>query len=317
MMSSSQNKGIHVNYSTPTDKNPPEGKTTTVIAVMRSKSKYGCHRHCSNKHYKQKIVQVPLDSGSDGNLIFVSKDKPILILYSKRLVPQLFRVGVALIRLGGVNLVFLMVSPEFIALFPMLPDQIPCFSELELLLSLQRFFDLVHCFFIAFLSFPNFLLICKKEFLVVLGFFPPFLAAWKLAFSNLSFSYLQQCLLLCIVYMPHSSCRGCNAMLCKFFGESGRRLSTRSLVSFLALVRSFLVGLCIGLFLCAYTLNSLKSHKKQTHVHGSHAFLVRVEVVLPCKWAHLKNVTCQIILSEWYICRRCIGLGTGAVEPAW
>ncbi len=29
-----------------------------------------------------------LDSGSDGNLIFVNKDKPMLLPYSKRLVPQ-------------------------------------------------------------------------------------------------------------------------------------------------------------------------------------------------------------------------------------
>jgi hypothetical protein len=36
----------------------------------------------------QKLVQVLLDSSSDGNLIFVNKDKPILLLYLKRLVPQ-------------------------------------------------------------------------------------------------------------------------------------------------------------------------------------------------------------------------------------
>jgi hypothetical protein len=33
-------------------------------------------------------VQVLLDSGSNGNLIFVNKDKPMLLPYSKRLVPQ-------------------------------------------------------------------------------------------------------------------------------------------------------------------------------------------------------------------------------------
>jgi hypothetical protein len=31
---------------------------------------------------------ILLDSGSDGNLIFVNKDKPMLLAYSKRLVPQ-------------------------------------------------------------------------------------------------------------------------------------------------------------------------------------------------------------------------------------
>jgi hypothetical protein len=35
-------------------------------------------------------VQVLLDSGSDGDLVFVDKDKPILLLSSKRLVPQLW-----------------------------------------------------------------------------------------------------------------------------------------------------------------------------------------------------------------------------------
>ncbi len=42
----------------------------------------------SNKNYKQKLVQVLLDSGSDGNLVFVDKDKPMLLPSSKRLVPQ-------------------------------------------------------------------------------------------------------------------------------------------------------------------------------------------------------------------------------------
>jgi hypothetical protein len=87
-MSSSQNKGIHVNCSTPTNKDPPKGKSMAVIAVMRAKSKDGCHHCCSNKHYKQKLVQVLLVSGSDNNLVFVSKVKPILLPYSKRLVPQ-------------------------------------------------------------------------------------------------------------------------------------------------------------------------------------------------------------------------------------
>jgi hypothetical protein len=33
-------------------------------------------------------VPVLLDSGSDGDLIFVNKDKPMLLPYMKRLVPQ-------------------------------------------------------------------------------------------------------------------------------------------------------------------------------------------------------------------------------------
>jgi hypothetical protein len=90
LTSSSQKEGVHVNYSTPPNKDPPEGKTMAVIAVMRGKPKNGYHQHCSNKHYTQKLVRVLLDSGSDGNLVFVNKDKPMLLPYLKRLVPQLW-----------------------------------------------------------------------------------------------------------------------------------------------------------------------------------------------------------------------------------
>jgi hypothetical protein len=66
-------------------------------------------------------------------------------------------MGVALIGLGGVNSVFLIVSPKFISTFPVLPNLIP-YLELELLSSLQRFLDLALNFLIAFLSLSNFLL---------------------------------------------------------------------------------------------------------------------------------------------------------------
>jgi hypothetical protein len=88
LTSSSQSKDVHDNYSTPTTSNSPEGKTTAVIAVMRGNPKDGYTHQCSNKHCKQRIVQVLLDSGSDGDLIFVSKYNPMLLPYSKRLVPQ-------------------------------------------------------------------------------------------------------------------------------------------------------------------------------------------------------------------------------------
>jgi hypothetical protein len=61
---------------------------TAVVAVMRGRPKHIHHRQRSNKHYKQKLVRVLLDSGSDGNLVFVDKDKPMLLPSSKRLVPQ-------------------------------------------------------------------------------------------------------------------------------------------------------------------------------------------------------------------------------------
>ncbi len=86
--SPSQNEEIHSNHSILPKKDPPEDKTTAVIAVMRGKPKDGYHRHCSNKHYKQTLVQVLLESGSDSNLVFVNKDKPMLLPSLRRLVPQ-------------------------------------------------------------------------------------------------------------------------------------------------------------------------------------------------------------------------------------
>jgi hypothetical protein len=55
---------------------------------MRGRPKHGHHRQHSNKHYKQKLVRVLLDSGSDGNLVFVDKDKPMLLPSSKKVVPH-------------------------------------------------------------------------------------------------------------------------------------------------------------------------------------------------------------------------------------
>ncbi len=60
MTSSRQNKGIHGINSTPTTRDPPEGKTMAVIAVMRGKPKDGCHHCRSNKHYKQKNSAGPV-----------------------------------------------------------------------------------------------------------------------------------------------------------------------------------------------------------------------------------------------------------------
>ncbi len=89
MMTSSSQKGkiLKVNSIIP-NKDPPEGRITTIVAVMRGRPKHGHHRQCSNKHYKQKLVWVLLDSGSDGDLVFIDKDKPMLLPSSKRLVPQ-------------------------------------------------------------------------------------------------------------------------------------------------------------------------------------------------------------------------------------
>ncbi len=53
MMSSSQKgKLLKKNSNTP-NKDPPEGRTTAIVAVMRGRPKHSHHRQHSNKHYKQ------------------------------------------------------------------------------------------------------------------------------------------------------------------------------------------------------------------------------------------------------------------------
>jgi hypothetical protein len=88
MTSSSQKSEILKKNSITPNKDPPEGRTTAIVAVMRGRPKHIHHRQCSNKHYKQQIVWVMLDSGSDSDLVFVDKDKSMLLPSSKRLVPQ-------------------------------------------------------------------------------------------------------------------------------------------------------------------------------------------------------------------------------------
>ena len=75
------------------NKDPPEGKTTAIVAVMRGKPKHGHHCQRSNKHLKRKLVRVLLDSGSDGDLIFIDKNKPMLLPTAKWLVPQLWNTS--------------------------------------------------------------------------------------------------------------------------------------------------------------------------------------------------------------------------------
>jgi hypothetical protein len=94
MMTSSDQKGklLKKKNGTPNE-DPPEGKTTAIVAVMRGRSKHGHHRQRSNKHNKRKLVRVLLDSGSDGDLFFVDKDKHMLFPTMKRLVPQLWNTS--------------------------------------------------------------------------------------------------------------------------------------------------------------------------------------------------------------------------------
>jgi hypothetical protein len=48
--SSTKTKEMHVSNSTPVNNNPPEGKSTAIVAVMRGKPEEGYHCHSSNKH---------------------------------------------------------------------------------------------------------------------------------------------------------------------------------------------------------------------------------------------------------------------------
>jgi hypothetical protein len=58
MMSSSQKERKLKKISILPNKDPPEGKTTTIVAVMRGKPRHGNHCQCSNKRYKQKLVRI-------------------------------------------------------------------------------------------------------------------------------------------------------------------------------------------------------------------------------------------------------------------
>jgi hypothetical protein len=53
MTSSSQKERILKKNSILPRKDPPEGRTTAIVAVMRGKPKHGHHCQRSNKHYKK------------------------------------------------------------------------------------------------------------------------------------------------------------------------------------------------------------------------------------------------------------------------
>ncbi len=93
MTSSSQKDKILKKNCIIPNKDPPEGRTTAIVAVMRGRPKHSHHHQHSNKHYKKKLVHVLVDSGSDGDLVFIDKDKPMLRPSSKRLVLQLWNTS--------------------------------------------------------------------------------------------------------------------------------------------------------------------------------------------------------------------------------
>ncbi len=145
---------------------------------------------------------------------------------------------VALIRIEGVNLVFLQVSPKFLTTFSMLPDPIP-YSESESLSLRRRFRFLVSRFLRTFSSLSNLSLNWAKDYFVGLGFFPPFLAARKLAFSIPSFSKRRQSRVLWVMCAPpcflhRSQCFSVRT----FFGTLGLLVPGR-FVPFFSLCEAF------------------------------------------------------------------------------
>ena len=60
MTSSSQKEGIIKKKSTLPNKDPPEDKTTAIVAVMRGRPKHSHHHQCSNNKYKQKTSAGPI-----------------------------------------------------------------------------------------------------------------------------------------------------------------------------------------------------------------------------------------------------------------
>jgi hypothetical protein len=190
---------------------------------------------------------------------------------------------------------FLRVYPKFITTFPMLPKPIP-YSEHESLLLWQRFFFLASCFLIAFSSLSilecHLLAQLREGVLCGIGFLSTFLGSMEIGYFCSVF--LVPTTIIGVVHgmrTPMLLAEVAMLLDASFLGNLARILGTRPLVSFLALVRMLLVGLCIGSFLGTYALNSLERHEKQTFVHGSHSFLVKVELILPQVWAHLKNMT--------------------------
>ncbi len=101
-----------------------------------------------------------------------------------------------------------------------------------------------------------------------------------------------------------------------FLGNLLRSSSPGLLGSCLALLRTFLARLRIGFLLHTHVLDCLKRHLKQTHVHGSHPFLMEVLLILPLVRTHPEKVTCHISLGERNICWCHTGIVTQAVVPA-
>jgi hypothetical protein len=71
-----------------------------------------------------------------------------------------------------------------------------------------------------------------------------------------------------------------------FLGNPGRRIGTRALLSFLALVRRLLRRFQFALLVGADAFDCFQQSQKLAHVHWCHALLVHIVLVLPLKRAH-------------------------------
>jgi hypothetical protein len=187
----------------------------------------------------------------------------------------------------GSKLIFVKGPLKYISTFTMLPNPI-LYSELESLLLWQHFFHLASYFLIAFSSLSIFLLNCGKECLVGLGFSLPFLAVRKLDFSVPFFLYLRQSLVLYVVCIPPCFLQRLQFFLLQvFWGTLPVDLVSGLLFPISPLWESFLLDCALDLSLvhtCSIAL-------RNTHVHRCHTFLVKVELILPHKWAHPKSMT--------------------------
>ncbi len=173
----------------------------------------------------------------------------------------------------------------------MLPDPIPYFESESLSLRWHLFL-LASCFLVTFSSVSIFSLTVQKS---ALWDWVSFRLSWGLEVGFFHSIFLKSTTILGIVSgkcAPIFLAQVAMLLGASFLGSPAHRIGARSLVTPFPLVRKFLNGLCIGSSLGTCTLNSLKRQEKQMHLHGFHTFLVKVKLVLPCVWAHPKNMTC-------------------------
>jgi hypothetical protein len=76
-----------------------------------------------------------------------------------------------------------------------------------------------------------------------------------------------------------------------FLGKPGRRIGTRVLLPFLALVGRLLGRFQFALLVGADVFDRFQQSQKQAHVHRRHALLVHVVLVLPLKRAHTQYMS--------------------------